>query len=86
MVVHFLKHAGAKDKARLVSILSSHSAAKDDISWVIEAMRGIGSIDYARECALRLVEEAKSELERLPESVDRSALESIASYVITRER
>jgi geranylgeranyl pyrophosphate synthase len=86
MVVHFLKHAGARDKARLVSILSTHSTAKEDVSWAIEAMRTLGSIDYARECALRLVGEAKAELKRLPESVDRSALEAIASYVITRER
>ncbi|MFH0884126.1 MAG: polyprenyl synthetase family protein [Candidatus Micrarchaeota archaeon] len=86
MVVHFLKHARAQDRARLVSILSSHSNAKEDISWTIEAMRDVGSIDYARECALRLVEEAKAELKRLPESADRTALESIATYVITRER
>jgi len=86
MVVHFLKSAPAKEKARLVSILSTHSAKKEDIAWAIEAMRGSGSIDYARECALRLVEEAKAELKHLPDSADRAALESIASYVITRER
>lgn len=86
MVVHFLAHAANADRDRLVSILSSHSRAQPDLDWAIGALNRQGSVEYARECAKKLVGEARAELARLPDSQDRRSLERIASYVIDRER
>jgi geranylgeranyl diphosphate synthase type I len=86
MVVHFLRNAPKPERERLSAILSTHSREQADIEWAIAAMKARGSIDYARERALQLVEEAKSELARLPDSRDREALLGIATYVISRER
>ncbi len=86
MVVHFLQNSSRADCERLTGILSSHSRKASDISWAVDAMKRAGSIEYARECASRLVGEAKSGLSRLQESPDKRTLMDIASYVIMREK
>lgn len=85
MIVHFLKTAKGPERERMVSILSSHTTSQDDISWAISALKASGSIDYARSRALKLVDEARAQLRKLPDSADRQALEAIASYVVSRE-
>jgi geranylgeranyl pyrophosphate synthase len=86
MVVHFLARAPKPERERLISILSSHSHEQADLDWAISALGKHGSIDYARARAKKLVDEARKELARLPESEDRRSLENIATYVINRER
>jgi len=86
IVVHFLEHAPQSERERLTSILSSHSRKPADISWAIAALEKAGSVAYARERALRLVEDARTELACLPDGPDRRSLEAIASYVLSREK
>ncbi|MEW6723280.1 MAG: polyprenyl synthetase family protein [Candidatus Micrarchaeota archaeon] len=86
MVVHCLSLAPEPERARLTSILSSHTAEAGSVREAIEILGRSGSIDYARERAKSLIAAAKKELGKLPESRDRASLESIADYVISREK
>lgn len=86
MVVHCLSRASEEDRKRLVAILSSHSRDKGEVDAAIAILRKYGSVDYARQRALRLVAEAKKRLAALPDSADKSALLSIADYVVMREQ
>ncbi len=86
MVVHCLRKAKAAERKRLISILSSHSKAEDEIEEAIRILKDNGSIDYARDYAHRLVEDAKRHISTLPDSKDKDSLTSVADYVISRER
>jgi len=86
MVVHCLAHADPQDKARLISILSSHTKDQGEISEAISYMDKYKSLDYARARALKLVEEAKLIAGRLADSEDKAALMSLSDYVVKRER
>jgi len=86
MVVHCLAKAGEEDRKKLIAILASHSKNKEDIDAAIAILKGAGSVEYARRRALRLVSEAKEALSVLPDSPDKTALLSMADYVVQREQ
>ena len=86
MVVHCLRNAPRDERARLVSILSSHSKEKGDIREAISILGRSGSIDYAKKRSESLMRRAKRLLGALTESKDRGSLIMIADYVISREK
>ena len=56
------------------------------IAEVIAAVGEAGGLDYARERALRLAQQADGELDRLPASPGRDALRGSITYVVDRRR
>ncbi|MBN1170143.1 polyprenyl synthetase family protein [Candidatus Micrarchaeota archaeon] len=82
MVVHAL-HSNKKN--RLIEILKKHSCDPEEINEAISILKETGSIDYAREYSKRLVEDAKKDLQEIPDSKDKKSLMRIADYVIGRE-
>jgi octaprenyl-diphosphate synthase len=64
------------------------TAEPDDarIGDVISAVAEAGGLDYARERALRLAQQADGELDALPASAARDALRSAITYVVDRRR
>ncbi len=86
MVVHCLSRAPEADRRRLMEILASHSREKGEIAEAVSLLTKHGSVEYARKRAQALVAKAVKSLARLPESVDKASLVSIAGYVINRER
>lgn len=86
IVVHCLSRASAEDRGRLTSILVSHSREKADIEAAISLFTKYGSIEYARQRALGLVEAAKRELASLGDSESKQALVSMADYAVRREQ
>ncbi|MHC4660789.1 MAG: polyprenyl synthetase family protein [Planctomycetota bacterium] len=56
----------------------------EDRAFLSRAARENGSIDYAKECAARLIDEAKSELSFLPPSEARDSLFTVADFCIAR--
>jgi len=59
-------------------------ATKEDVEAKVETIRDAGSIEYARERAETLVKEGKDDLNALPESEARDALEDLADYLVRR--
>ncbi len=53
---------------------------------MVEAVSEAGGLDYARERALGLAEQADEELDRLPASSARDALRASIAYVVDRRR
>jgi geranylgeranyl pyrophosphate synthase len=86
MVVHCLKHAEGGEKEKLASILSSNSDKKEDIDYVVALFEKYRSIDYAKEHALRMVGDAKKQLDALEDSEEKKTLLSIADFVVKREK
>ena len=82
MVVHALSNASDKDKEELISILKD--GEDTDVDRAIELFEKYGSINYARDIAIRSVDNAKKLLETLDESEATVSLAMIADYVLQR--
>ncbi|HID72409.1 TPA: polyprenyl synthetase family protein [Candidatus Micrarchaeota archaeon] len=85
IIVHFLSAAGDEDKKKVVEVLSTHSKKKEDIEQVIALLKKHGSTDYASGVAKKLVDDAKKELDVLPDSEAKEALIAVADFVVSRE-
>ncbi|MBI5046119.1 hypothetical protein HZC07_00085 [Candidatus Micrarchaeota archaeon] len=70
----------------MVEILAKHTKDPKEISYAIELMKRHGSIDYTRKISEKMINDAKNELKKLPDSKDKEALIQLADYVINRDR
>ena len=83
MVVHALKHSAQRE--RLIEILSSKTTDLAELTEAVALMREAGSLDYARNYASKLTDDAKAKLVvELEESAARDVLISMADYFINR--
>lgn len=85
MVIHAMAHASADECRKLSQILSSNSADKGKIGYVISLFRKYDSISYAKIRARTFVEDTSAFLESLPQSKEKNELKKLSDYVINRE-
>jgi geranylgeranyl diphosphate synthase type I len=84
-VIHALNHAPESERRELLDILNKHTRDPKLISRALEILEGSGSLDYAEQCARRLVEEAWGEAKPgLPDNPARRTLESLMNFAIER--
>ena len=87
-LIHALGEASPEIRGRLlreVKTLAEHHetpAAGAAVDQLVATMRDLGSIDYARACAEKIVDRAKASLSVLPESPVRDFIEFSADAVI----
>jgi octaprenyl-diphosphate synthase len=81
-----LPRMGEADRRRVADLLHTPEPTDAQIHAVVEAVSDAGGLEYARERALRLAEQAEEELDRLPESPARDALRASIAYVVDRRR
>ena len=62
----------------------SRDASGEEIDAAVQQLRDLGSIDYAMEKAVELVEQGKSKLDVLPDSRPKELLMELADYTVTR--
>lgn len=76
------------DAARRVvnDLMRSPEPSDAQVAQVVQAVAEAGGLDYARERAQRLAEQADAELELLPASPSRELLRASISYVLERRR
>ncbi|MFI4872493.1 MAG: polyprenyl synthetase family protein, partial [Phycisphaerales bacterium JB061] len=93
-LIHHLASVQAAQRAGSIELLEAASerhggtggAATATSTPILEAMRGTGSLEYARTKAEGLVEKAKRSLDVLDKSPAKSVLELLADAVLTRDR
>ena len=87
IVCHALSRAKGEDRERLIGILQEPDYATTDemVKEAVKILNKIGSIDYANQIALKLVNEAKSELKVLKNSGAKKMLLDFADYVVARQ-
>ncbi|GJM19635.1 MAG: polyprenyl synthetase [Phycisphaeraceae bacterium] len=83
-LIHHLRTANADQRARSLAWLDGASHGGDGEADLRAAIQGTGSIDYARETAVRLVTRAKGELDVLPNTPARGLLGRLADAVTDR--
>jgi octaprenyl-diphosphate synthase len=73
-------------RAQVEALMDSPEPDDAQIAEVIAAVAEAGGLDYARERALRLAQQADGELDALPTSPSRDALRAAITYVVDRRR
>jgi octaprenyl-diphosphate synthase len=81
-----LPRMGKSDQQAVSRLLHSPEPSDAQIADVIAAVTAAGGMEYARERALRLAQQADSELDVLSPSAARDALRASITYVIDRRR
>ena len=85
VVIHTLKAADAKDKARLLEILNMHTPEQRLRDEAIRIIRKCGSIEYVKQQAREIVEESWKDAERLlPATSGKERLRAITAFLIER--
>ncbi len=82
-VIHALAHAPAEAAARIRAAIESGDVQA--MPEIVAAIRAAGSIEYARDCALRHAARAEAALSALPASPHVEALAALARYAMDRD-
>ncbi|MGX8694173.1 MAG: short chain isoprenyl diphosphate synthase IdsA [Methanobrevibacter sp.] len=83
IAINGLASAG-EDSEKLLEILKDEENSQEDIDLAVEILTKCGAIEYARNLALKSVDEAKEVLEILPDSSSKQVLADIADFVLER--
>jgi octaprenyl-diphosphate synthase len=81
-----LPRMDAAARGRVETLMDTAEPDDAQIGEVIATVAEAGGLDYARERALRLAQQADGELEALPPSPARDALRAAITYVVDRRR
>jgi len=81
-VIHFLRTAPAEHRKLLRSLIAAREA--DKVDRIRNLILPSTSIEYARDRARGLVDQARSALTELPDSEARRVLDTMAEFVVTR--
>ena len=81
-----LPRMGAAERREVESLMRTAEPTDTQIQSVVGAVAEAGGLDYSRERALRLAQQADAELDELAPSPAREALRSSIAYVVDRRR
>jgi len=86
IVIHALRHAKGAERERLVHLLKSKTRDKAEIAEIVAIFKRLGSIDFAREYARKLMLKAKKSLKVLDakKPVTRKLYE-LADFLVDRD-
>ncbi|MGB0787916.1 MAG: polyprenyl synthetase family protein [Marinirhabdus sp.] len=91
MLIHLLNHATPKEKKKIVHYLKNcrGEGANSNAAWVLERMKHYNSIDYAKNVSKNMAGAALKEFytsfSGVPDSKDKTVLESIIMYMVNRD-
>jgi len=86
LVIYTLQKASEKDRKRLLKILDMHTFDQKLRDEAIKIMKKYDSIEYAKEKARKMVQDAWDDIDKLlPESDAKEKLKAFAYYLIERE-
>lgn len=84
MISYIMNNGDRKEKNLVLSVLGDRDASKESIEEAVDVIKSNGAIDYAREHARILNEEAKAQLEVLNGSQATTSLRQIADFIVNR--
>lgn len=90
ILIHLLQHLGGSERRRLARLLELPRQARSDgdVAWIRSRIDACGSLDHARSYAHALAGAARHECARLlsslPPSRDRSFVEALSVWVLSR--
>lgn len=85
IVFHALRHATDSQKRELLAVLGNHYAGADQIDSVTRTLESLGSIEYTRQMAMKMIESAMESLMKLPPTSYRDLLQQWSEYMVARD-
>ena len=91
MLIHLLRQLDTREAARVTAYLGQLRTARSvqDMRWILDLMRLRGSLDHARKAAKQLAGAALYEFTQafrdVPESDEKTFLNQIISYMVSRD-
>jgi geranylgeranyl diphosphate synthase type I len=85
IIYHAFKNASAPQRERLLSILGNQRATEDQIREATGLLVQLGGISETKRMAKRIIEEACTSLDVLPESKHKDLLLAWADFMISRD-
>jgi octaprenyl-diphosphate synthase len=85
-LIHALRCCSEDERRRVEEIVAGDELPQADLDSVIALIETTGGIDYTRQRAAELVEQAKAHLAVFPVGPIRAALCELADYVVNRTR
>jgi len=86
IAVHCLNNASGEDKKLLEKIFGNSKATAEEVKQVYKLFQNMGSIEYAKNTAVKYCEKAREALEILPDTNAKKILLELADYSIKREK
>ncbi len=86
IAVHSLQNASGEQKEILNEIFGNLNASHEEVKKVFNVFRELGSVGYAKECAINYNNKAKEQISILKDSEAKNILNEIADYSIKREK
>ncbi len=86
IIIHALETLPEEKREVLKNILQKKSNTPEEIKEAINLLKKSGSIEYAKNKAIDLIDSAKKDLEKLPESESKNTLFEIADFFTQREK
>ena len=86
VLVHAFQNASEDQKNRMRELVGKRDITLEEKKEVIKIMKKIGSIDYAKNYARKMMEDAVKKMKlKIPDTDGRRKLESIAQFLIERK-
>ncbi len=86
IVIKALSELPDDKEERLKEILESDDNSDEEIREAIELIKEANALQYSKELAEEYAEEAKKELDVVPEGEDKELLEDLVDFMITRKK
>ena len=86
IVVHSLNHAGFEDRSKLIDIFKNKEKTEEDIRTAIEIVNRSDSVNFARNKATALIQEAWDAVkDNIPNNKFKGALKTFAEAFTARQ-
>jgi geranylgeranyl diphosphate synthase type I len=86
IVTHALANSNENQKKMIMRVLRNRNSSPDEIHTAIDVVRSIGSIDYARQVAIRHGLVAKETLSTFKNHDERRLLEALVDFFLERRK
>jgi len=85
VIYHAFKNASSQQKAKLKNVLGKSDATKEEIDEITQLLIELGGISGTKQMAEHIIEEARPELNILPDSHYKNLLLAWADFMISRD-
>ncbi len=85
-LIYALKNAPNSTKRKIIKIIKKNNNQPKKVAEVIEFVKGSGGLEYATEVMYRFRSEAFDILAQFPESIVKTALKDLVTYVTERKK
>jgi len=85
-LIHALRQCSSEERTRVAAIVEEEQLSDDNLAYVLALIDRFGGIEHTRQRAAELVGAAKEKLQMFDPSAERDALETVADYVLSRNK